>query len=426
MIRLHEIILSSGGRRVDFDYSTEGPAGRFIDPRRPFYVVYDRDVSACPPSVLAVPFAVNFEPLGWFGNFQVSVPDIDRDFAESRAAAKAAFAKMYPGKIGRGGLVWDCLVPNQVEGDDALLLFSGGLDAYATLLRLGDRKIRLVTYLGADIAPSDRKQWAICTRHLDGDPALARFPRHVIEANLREFYTDEVDARLLYGWWGGVQHGHALLGTMAPLAYVMGARTCFISGGSTTTVWGSTKASDETLSWAGVRCRYDADGMARQEKAALVSQSSRFGGATPWVRVCYSEVERDGNCGRCEKCYRTMMNFVLTGADPRAHGLPMDEHSYGQLFRRMTRFKATMGIRLCWQEISSSAREALTNGRFFVLRDRDAEESFLRRIAGGEIDRALARNHRRFARQIDWAKFVLRVRWPRVYGLARRLARILF
>jgi hypothetical protein len=423
MIRLHKIILSSEGRRVDYHYSAEGLAGNLLDFSRPFYVIYDRDVSACPSSVLAVPFAVNFEPLGWFGNFQVSVTELDRDFAESRADAKAAFAKMYPGKVGRGGLVWDCLVPNQVEGDDALLLFSGGLDAYATLLRLGDRKIRLVTYLGADIAPSDRKQWAICTKHLANDPAIARYPRHVIEANLREFYTDEVDARLLYGWWGGVQHGQALLGTMAPLAYVMGARTCFISGGSTTTVWGSTKATDETLSWAGVRCRYDADGMARQDKAALVSQSSRFGGAAPWVRVCYSEVEREGNCGRCEKCYRTMMNFVLAGADPRSHGIPMDESSYANLFRSMSKFKATMGIRLCWKEISASASSVLAAGKFFVIKNRSVDEAFLLRIANGEIDRALARNHRRFARQLDWAKFVLRVRWPKIYDFVRRTYR---
>jgi hypothetical protein len=118
-----------------------------------------------------------------------------------------------------------------------------------------------------------------------------------------------------------------------------------------------------------------------------------------------------------------MMNFVLAGADPRSHGIPMDEGSYANLFRSMSKFKATIGIRLCWKEISTSASSALAAGKFFVLKDRSVDGAFLLRIANGEIDRALARNYRRFARQLDWAKFVLRARCPKIYDFARRTYR---
>lgn len=421
MISLRSITLSADGRRVDYRYEVAGHARRFFEGRPTFFVVYDRDVSACPPSLLAIPFVVNFEPIGWFARFDIHVPELDANFAASRASARSAFAKMYPGKVRDFGVKAARTVVNPPRGDNRLMLFSGGLDAAVTLLRHADEPLILATVHGADIPLDDQAQWRLCLAHIKGEPLFASYPHAVVVSNLRDFYSEEVDARLFYGWWGHIQHGQGLLGLLAPLSHVMGASTCYIAGGSFMDAWGSTGLGDQTLAWASTRCVHDAEGMTRQAKAGMMARRAKELGRKIAVRICYSGLRPEGNCGRCEKCYRTILNFVLEGADPRDFGLPMDSTTYEGVFDKLLPLKSGRGIVPCWQEISEAARAALASGAFFVLEDPVAERRALQRIADGEIDRALQRNlspwHDRLAR----LKFIARVRCPRLHRLYRRL-----
>jgi len=421
MLTLRDITFSNEGRRVDYHYDARGTAERFFRGSPRFFVEYDRDVSACPRSILAVPFITNFEPIGWFAGFDIVVAELDATFAATRRPSRDVFARMYPGKVRDFGVKPERLVANAATGDRRLMLFSGGLDAAVTLLRHADEPLILATVHGADIALSDSSQWRLCLDHIRGEPLFASYPQVTIVSNLRDFYNEEVDARLFYGWWGHIQHGHALLGLLAPLSHVMGASTCYIAGGSFMEAWGSTGAADQLLAWAGTHCVHDAEGMTRQAKAALMARRARELGRKIAVRICYSGLRSEGNCGRCEKCYRTILNFVLEGADPRDFGLPMDSGTYAGVFAKLLPLKSGRGIVPCWQEISEAARAALASGAFFVLEDAAAERRALQRIADGEIDRALQRNlspwHDRLAR----LKFIARVRCPRLHRLYRRL-----
>lgn len=188
--------------------------------------------------------------------------------------------------------------------------------------------------------------------------------------------------------------------------------------------WGSTRTTDEILAWAGVHCVHDAENLSRQDKAALLVNYSNKSSSPITVRVCYSEVERDGNCGRCEKCYRTILNLVLSGADPRRYGLPMDQSTYERLFKRMLSIHSSKGLMLFWAEISLAAQKALSKKTYFVLYDELKEEKYLQRIASGEIDRAL-KKHTSFLRD-EWSrfKFVIRVRYKRLYAAYQFIAQL--
>ena len=427
MLTLKEITLSEGGRRVDYHYEATGVAMRYFKDRPSFFIIYDVDMSTCPRSILAIPFVTNVEPIGWLAGFDIHVPELDQAFASSRMASRKAFAHMYPGKIMNFGVNTRRLIQNKKTGDKHLMLFSGGLDAIASLLQHAHERLILVSIHGADIDLNDHEQWNRCLSQIRADQTFKNYPQHTVAANMRLFYSDDVDARLLFGWWGRIQHGHGLLGLLAPLSHILGADLCYIAGGSTTAAWGSTKASDESLRWAETDCVYDAYGMGRQVKAKLVADASRNIGYPIPVRVCYSEVSRVGNCGRCEKCYRTIMNFVVVGADPRQFGLPMHNHTYAQMFELMLGHRSGEGVALCWKEISSELRR-LKEQDFrgvFMLSGSSIEREYLGRIATGEIDSALMRNRSYLREELARLKFIARIRLPHLHYFYRFMANII-
>ena len=426
MITLNQYTLSENGRRIDYHYTASGAAAKFLNPAERFFVRYDHDISSCPPGITVIPFVANFITLAWFGKFDLVVPDIDATFADALVQLRAEFQRMYPQHQLTGRLRAEKITPITWAGDKGVMLFSGGIDAFATLIRHRHEALELTTILGADIELSDSEQWQRCLKHIATDPLSAELPRSTLVSNLRTFYTDKVESDLVYGWWGMVQHGPALLGLQAPLTYILKATRVYIASSYTVPGgWGSTKESDEKLKWGPVSCIHDGDGLTRKAKVEIIVACAQQRGRPIPLRVCYSEVKRDGNCGRCEKCYRSLLNIILSNADPRAYGFPFTEATYPHVLQLMTSLHSSYGLKIFWGEIADDARRALASGQFFVLADRTQEAGFLQRIADGEINRALERNHRPWRDRLARWKFILRVRFPRFYRAGRGLVRLL-
>jgi len=426
MIILKGIRFSEGGRRVDYDYTAVGPAAKFFRGCPPFFVQYEQDVSQCPPAITSIPFVANMLPIAWFAGFAVCVPEIDQIFAESMIRLRAEFRKMYPEHALSGGLEAGRLTKVAWEGDHRLMLFSGGLDAFTTLVRHRDEDLELVTLLGADIDPADEKQWQDCKRHLDQEPMLRKHVRHVIAANLRTFYSAEVEIRLVIGWWGKVQHGLGMLGLLAPLSQLRGCSRAYIASSVQSNHWGSTPTTDSCIHWGSTSVSNDGAELGRQGKADLVVSYSRDTGQQFALRVCYSELSKHLNCGRCEKCYRTMMNLILANGDPRQLGLPFSSESYPHMFELMLHIKSNEGLVLIWKEISTRARQVVDKGEFFVFADREVEVGFLRRIAEGENDRVLERNKGELLDRVARWRFIVRHRYPLLYSALHQLRNIVF
>lgn len=426
MIILQGIRFSEGGRRIDYDYVAVGPAAKFFRGCPSFFVRYERDVSACSPALAVIPFVANVLPIAWFAGFAVRVPEIDQIFAESMIRLRVEFRKMYPRHALSGGLDAGRLTPVAWPGQRKLLLFSGGLDAFTTLVRHRDEDLELVTLLGADIDLSDTKQWTECSRHLQQSPLLEKYPRHVVAANLRTFYSVEVEIGIVYGWWGKVQHGLGMLGLLAPLSQQRGCNGAYIASSVPGDAWGSTPETDACIRWGSASALNDGAELGRQGKADLLARYARELGQPFTLRVCYSELNKDLNCGRCEKCYRTMMNLILASQDPRSFGVPFSPDAYPRMFKLLSGYPSSPAFRLIWKEISDRARLVLDQGGFFVLADRAVETDFLRRLAAGEIDRALERNQSPWRDRLMHWRFVFRHRCPLVYSALRQLRNLVF
>ena len=425
MITLNSYTFSEGGKRINYQYTATGVASKFLNLGEPFYVRYDQDVSTCPPGIAVIPFISNFITIAWFGKFDLVVPEVDASFLDSMSGVRSDFQAMHPQHVLAGGLISKKVTTHTWAGKKSLMLFSGGMDAYTTLIRHHDEEVDLVTILGADIEIADTVQWNRCLNHIKSEPFSGRLPHFIIEANMRTFYNDNVEANLIFGWWGKVQHGPGLIGLLAPLSFVRQASAAYIASSyNVPMVWGSTKASDEKINWGGLRVIHDAAELSRQAKAEVLVAFAKERRQPIQLRVCYSEVQRDGNCGHCEKCYRSIMNLVLSGADPREFGFPFSEKTYLGLFTCLGAIRGSAGLRLFWGEISEAAKSSIQTGNFFVLGNRTVETDFIKRIADGEINRALERNHRPWLDRLARWKFIARVRFPRFYNLGRSLVRL--
>jgi hypothetical protein len=426
MITLRDIRFSEEGRRIDYNYIPQGPAAKFFRRCPSFFVRYEQDVSACPQAIAVIPFVANMLPIAWFAGFNLCVPEIDQAFADSMGRLRGEFRKMYPDHALSGGLEAKRLIKVSWPGERRLALFSGGLDAFATLLRHRDEQLELVTLFGADIDLFDQKQWNECQRHIGGEPFLQKFARHVIAANLRTFYCPEVERTLIFGWWGRVQHGLGMLGLLAPLSQLRGCSRAYIASSVPGDAWGSSPETDDCIRWGSMAVSNDGVELGRQGKADLIVRYARDSGQYFSLRVCYSELSKNLNCGRCEKCYRTIMNLVLANQDPRCFSLPFSSGTYPAMFKLLSRTHSSNALRLIWREISDRARQAVDKSQFFVLADREAETAAIRRIADGEIDRALEWNQGAFGDRVARWRFILRHQYPSVNSMLGHIRNLFF
>lgn len=76
--------------------------------------------------------------------------------------------------------------------------------------------------------------------------------------------------------------------------------------------YGSNPITDPLLSSRSFQIIHDGAGFTRTEK---VKQIAQWPTALQNLRVCWQGEQKDRNCGHCEKCIRTILNFRVAGLD---------------------------------------------------------------------------------------------------------------
>jgi polysaccharide pyruvyl transferase WcaK-like protein len=93
--------------------------------------------------------------------------------------------------------------------------------------------------------------------------------------------------------------------------------------------WGSNPATDYLLSGDTMRLVHDGAGYSRTEKVARIASHKT---ASQVVKVCWQGHQTFKNCGECEKCIRTQLNFKAVGVE---HALCFDRPLDSQLIETM-------------------------------------------------------------------------------------------
>jgi len=199
------------------------------------------------------------------------------------------------------------------RGERVGAFFSGGVDSFYAALRYREQIDDLIFVHGFDIP-------------LSGHQALRRqaseMAREVADALGKDLVEVEADIRpfsnRFVGW--GKYHGSAL----AAIGLLMQPRYRTILVPSSMSYdglyqWGSHPLVDPLWSTESTEFRTVGEEARRSERVELIAGSDL---AMRWLRVCLQNPNGAYNCGRCEKCLRTMINLRTAGAEGRCRTLP--------------------------------------------------------------------------------------------------------
>ena len=134
--------------------------------------------------------------------------------------------------------------------------------------------------------------------------------------------------------------------------------------------WGSSPITDHLLSGGAMSAIHYGAGYSRTEKIDFLS---RFPLAVRNLRVCWQGFDKTKNCGVCEKCIRTRLNFEAVGvSDPACFSQSFDPtiskkikvRNSAQLreLESIVSFARRRGIKSQWvRDLDRSVKERLKN-----------------------------------------------------------------
>jgi hypothetical protein len=237
----------------------------------------------------------------------------------------------------------DALVADGHEPDRSASFFSGGVDSFYTYLKHqedlaeADRIDSFILVNGFDIDLHNNQLWE---RTLENISAIARADEVdlvVVKTNIKAL----IDPLLSWDY----THGGCL--AAAGLFLRAAFHQIYIPASyplADQIPWGSSLALDGN--WSTERTRFVHDGTEATRTEKVIRQIARSRLALEHLRVCYLNVKGTYNCGKCDKCLRTMMNLYLAGALEKARtfphhidpglvaGLPAAAEENSRIFRR--------------------------------------------------------------------------------------------
>lgn len=309
---------------------------------------------------------------------------VDAALHEGAVALMQTWSGCYPAR-GYRRVELDCdLLPTlpALPGAKLVQFFTGGVDSFFTLLRHapdGDAVDRrsideLLTIWGFDIPLTASAAFDRVAARVASIGALSGQSAAVMATNIRESAW-----RMTH--WGEIGQGPVMAG-MA-LALERRYRHALLPASVSYDVYlpyGTHPLFDPLLSTAGLRFEDDGGQWTRTEKLAWVVRSAL---AMKELRVCWAG-QSDTNCGRCEKCLRTLAMLEILGARDRAVTFPADSWSVSALGDLRLR-NATA----CWSMEELARHAAATGHHQIAAAARRAVTRFRRRVILGRAARWL-------------------------------------
>jgi len=213
----------------------------------------------------------------------------------------------------------DQLVPDTGAGLATGMFFSAGVDSFYTYLRhkndLADRVTHLLLVNGYDIDPKNPALWDETAGNIRQIAQAEQITLVEIESNVRSL----IDPILSWDY----THGGCL--AAAALCLRGGMRQMYIAS-SADAEHQARRGSHLTLDhlWSTEALTFIHDGSEATRISKVDGQIARSPLALRYLRVCYKNEKGTYNCGKCEKCLRTMVSLYAAGALNRAETFPSE------------------------------------------------------------------------------------------------------
>lgn len=190
--------------------------------------------------------------------------------------------------------------------DRTLTCFTGGVDSFDTLIRNEENADALLYVHGFDISLHRTELREATSEHLRDVAAMTGKELIEVATNIRRFLN-------LAGKWPTVTHGAALSSVGHLLSGQYGRQLIPASHTYTDTfAWGSHPLLDHLWSSNRLSTIHDGAGSTRVEKTRRLADHPA---ARRHLRVCWQNTGKY-NCGKCDKCVRTMTALSLSGVLP--------------------------------------------------------------------------------------------------------------
>jgi hypothetical protein len=224
---------------------------------------------------------------------------------------QAAWACWYPRKYQKIDIIAEVEreQANATAEEKAIAAFSGGVDSCFTMFRhKSGRYGRLTRNLqaglmvhGFDIPLAQQEVFERAAKKSKAMLNSLGVELIPVATNYREFGLN----------WEDV-FGSAVASTLMLLrgSYTVGLVPSSYTYKSLFLPWGSNPLTDPLLSSNAFQVIHDGTAFKRIDK---IREITNFPAALQSLRVCWEGKERDRNCGRCEKCIRTILGFRVMG-----------------------------------------------------------------------------------------------------------------
>lgn len=331
-----------------------------------FLIEYPENIENVPNAVAAIPFVCNVLPIIWLTNSILELDELDNSFYNSISEFKKGYEKLYPEADFLGEIRVKKLVDNRyTDTGKSALFYSGGLDSTQTLVSHLGEKPDLLSIWGSDVRFDNESGWNKVHKVIEDVAEKFLLEESVFHSTFREFDKEWVLEKDFYGilgdgWWHGVKHGIGLLGHVAPYAYIHKISKMYIAASNCPEngliKCASSPYIDNFVKFASCEVIHDAFEFNRQNKAHNIVEFCKNNNIKLNIHACW-ESDTGVNCCHCEKCYRTISNFWVEGADPKGYGFD-DYEKHISNFRLYVLHNTPMILfRIEWQHIKNIAKD---------------------------------------------------------------------
>lgn len=324
---------------VEYEFTIVGEIKHFFNNNKMF-VEYNYEVSDVPLSILTIPFVANIIPLVWLSKSTLEVDQLDNTFYKCLENIKNGFENMYPNVEFKGSVKVNNLVENIYNYEhEAAQLFTGGVDAATTFIRIKDKMPYLITHNGwYKNDKTYNKIWDVEKKDALQFAKKYNLQNIFVESNYATFMNYEnlnkkYEKLLGDNWWHGIHHGLALICTSIPIAYLLKIKTIYIASSfyeGYEAKCGSDPRIDNNIKYSSGNVFHDCYEHNRQEKIKILTDYTDKYNDEFKLKICFSE---DENCCKCEKCMRTIMGIIAEGSSPNKFGIDINFNVSQQLKR---------------------------------------------------------------------------------------------
>ena len=328
-IILNETIVEKN--KVTFKFEVRGILKEYFTTNE-LFIEYDFSIEDIPISIINISFVSSILPLMWLTDTTMWIYDIDRTFYDSVPNLKRAYQDLYPNYNLKGNFISAKTTYNDYDiNRESILLFSGGIDAHVSYLRIKDTNPILCNIQGwyksvDNVDKAADADYRDISKFADVENREFRYVKSNFAVIINNsVFQSNIGKTLGDSWWHGFQHSMSFISIAIPLAYKFNIKNIYIASSFSIGNPGkcaSYATTDIEFKFATKGgCIHDAFEMSRQDKVHYLVNYQKKSGKPYNVRVCSFN---DENCCACDKCFRTVIEIVAENGDVHNFGFSID------------------------------------------------------------------------------------------------------